>query len=125
MLSRLLADFVLCFHFGFVIFALFGGLLVLFRRRAAWLHVPAVLWSSVVNLAGWVCPLTPIENRFRSLAGQEGYQGGFIEHYIGNLVYPGGMTRDLELTAGVSVVAWNLIVYAFVIYRSRHKRSAA
>ncbi|GAB4486155.1 MAG: DUF2784 domain-containing protein [Thermodesulfovibrionales bacterium] len=119
MLSRILADLVLCLHFGFILFVLFGGLLVLYRRSAAWVHVPAVLWSSVVNLASWICPLTPIENRFRSLAGQAGYTGGFIEHYISNLVYPGGMTREIELLAGVSVVLWNLAVYAFVIIRSR------
>ncbi len=122
MLPKVLADAVLFSHFLFILFALFGGLLVLYRRWFLWLHMPVVLWSAVVNLAGWICPLTPLENSFRAAAGQAGYKGGFIEHYIGSLVYPGGMTRDLELIAGVSVLVWNVLVYFFVILRKRHER---
>jgi hypothetical protein len=116
---RLLADSILLFHFAFVVFALFGGVAVLYKRWVLWLHLPVVLWSSVVNLAGWICPLTPMENMFRSLAGQAGYEGGFVEHYIKPLVYPVGMPRELELVAGVSVLVWNVFVYTFVAFWMR------
>lgn len=119
MLSRVLAELVLLAHFAFVLFAVFGGLLVLKSRRWAWIHVPAVVWASIVNLASWTCPLTPVEQSFRNAAGQAGYTGGFIEHYIGPIVYPGGMPRRLELVAAFSVVAWNLLVYGMVLMRRR------
>lgn len=119
MLSGALADAVLSFHFLFILFAIFGGFINLYNKKVAWLHVPVVLWSSIVNLAGLTCPLTPIENYFRSLAGQAGYPGGFVEHYIGQLVYPAGMPRKLELVAAASIIAWNFVVYAFLVWKHR------
>ena len=122
MLARLFADTVLLLHFFFVIFAILGGLAVLYKRRVIWLHVPVVLWSSLVNLAGWTCPLTPLENFFHAAAGQAGYEGGFLEHYIEPLVYPSGMPRNFQLIAGVSILVWNLVVYVFLIYwQERHR----
>jgi hypothetical protein len=115
MRARILGNFVLALHFAFVVFSVLGGFLVLWNRWIAWLHVPAVLWSSFVNLFSHVCPLTPMENRFRQLAGQAGYEGGFVEHYIAPLVYPGGMPRRMELIAGWSILTWNAFVYAFVV----------
>ncbi len=113
--SRLGADLVLLAHFLFVAFAVFGGLLLLADQRWAWLHLPVVAWSSVVNLAGWTCPLTPLEKALRSRSGGAGYQGGFVEHYVGRLVYPGGMPRRMELIAGVSIVVWNAMVYGAIV----------
>lgn len=110
---RAAADAVLVVHFAFVLFALFGGLLLLLSRAWAWVHLPVVLWSSVVNLASWTCPLTPLEQACRRRAGQS-YEGGFIQHYVGSLVYPQGMPRRLEWIAGFSVVIWNALVYAAV-----------
>jgi hypothetical protein len=121
MLPRLLADFILLFHFAFIVFAIFGGILVLYKRWILWIHVPVILWASVVNLADWVCPLTPLENMFYSMAGQAGYERGFIEHYITPIVYPNSMPRELELVAGVSILVWNIIVYAFVAFRVRRR----
>jgi hypothetical protein len=118
-LSRLLADIVLLLHVAFVIFALFGGLIVLCRRWVALIHLPVLLWASLVNIASWTCPLTPLENALRSLAGQAGYEGGFVEHYIMPLVYPDIMTRDLEIVSGFLVLACNGLIYAFVIRRVR------
>ncbi len=115
MFSKISADTVILFHFAFVFFAVFGGVAVHYKRQVAWFHIPAVLWSSVINLGGWICPLTPLENYFRSKAGLAGYEGGFIEHYIEPLVYPAGMPRNFQLIAGISVVLWNVLVYAFVL----------
>jgi hypothetical protein len=106
---------VLLVHFLFIVFAVFGGLLVLRNSAWAWAHIPAVLWSSLVNLMSWTCPLTPGENALRKRAGQAGYAGGFVAHYIGTVVYPGGMPRRLELVAGTSVLVGNALVYAAIL----------
>ena len=118
MISRLAAAAVLILHLLFVLFAVLGGLLILLDWRWMWVHLPAVTWSSVVNLAGWTCPLTPLENTFRRRAGSA-YEGDFIQHYVGALVYPKGMPRTLELVAGVSIVAWNTAVYAVLALSGR------
>lgn len=113
-INRLAADAVLLLHFAFVIFAVFGGFLVLLDRRWMWLHIPSVLWSSIVNLASWTCPLTPLEKGYRQRVGKA-YDGGFVQHYIAPAVYPGGMPRRLELIAGISILVWNVIVYAAIL----------
>jgi hypothetical protein len=114
--NRIAASLVLLLHFAIVAFAVFGGFAILVDSRWAWVHVPIVIWSSVVNLAGWTCPLTPLENRFRAAATGAGYEGGFVEHYIGALVYPGGMPRRRELVAGVAIAFWNGLLYGFIIW---------
>lgn len=120
MLYRFGADLVLVAHFLFAGFAVFGGALVFLNPDWAWAHIPAVLWSAVVNLAGWTCPLTPLENALRMRAGQSGYAGGFVQHYFGSAVYPRGMPRRLELLAGVSILTGNALVYAgYLAWSSR------
>ena len=121
MTARILADLVLGFHFAFIVFAVLGGFLVLWKPRIAWLHVSSVVWSAFVNLFSQVCPLTPIENRFRHLAGQAGYEGGFIEHYITRLVYPGVMPERWGLIAGFSVLIWNVLVYTLLVATLRRR----
>lgn len=115
MLYRIGADLVLLAHFLFAAFAVFGGALAFYNPAWSWVHVPVVLWSGVVNLMSWTCPLTPLEKSLRSRAGQLEYSGGFVQHYVGQLVYPRGMPRQLELVAGISVLACNALVYAGVI----------
>jgi Protein of Unknown function (DUF2784) len=115
--TKIKTDLVLGVNFTFVIFSVLGGFLVLWKRWIAWFQVPSVPWSSFVSLFSHVCPLTPIENRFRRLAGQAGYEGGFVQHYVAPLVYPGGMPRRMELIAGFSVLIWNACFYAFVVLR--------
>jgi hypothetical protein len=114
---RLAADLVLMSHFMFAAFAVFGGFLAFNNPAWAWVHIPVVLWSSIVNLMSWTCPLTPIEKALRVRAGQTGYSGGFIQHYIGRAVYPRGMPRQLELVAGISILAGNALVYAGVLVK--------
>jgi hypothetical protein len=116
MFYRLGADLILLAHFAFVGFAVFGGVLVYCSPTWLWVHIPVVLWSSAVNLMSWTCPLTPAEKYLRNRAGQAGYSGGFVEHYIGRLVYPRGMPRQLELVAGVSILAGNVFVYAAIFF---------
>jgi Protein of Unknown function (DUF2784) len=113
-IDRLAANLVLLVHLAFVLIAVFGAFGVLINPYWAWVHVPIVVWSSVVNLADWTCPLTPLENRLRAAASEVGYEGGFVQHYIGPVVYPGGMPRRLELVAGIVIVLWNVVLYGFI-----------
>ena len=115
-LSRLAANLILLAHFAFVLLAVFGAIGILVHPAWAWLHLPVVLWSSIVNLAGWTCPLTPMENRLRVAGYGAGYEGGFVHHYIGPLVYPRGMPRQLELVAGVSILLWNGVMYGGIYW---------
>ena len=119
MIYRLLADLVLVLHFAFVAFALFGGLLVWRRPGIAWLHLPALVWGVAVQWADWICPLTPLENHFRMLGGEAGYEGGFIEHFVLKLLYPGDLTLELRYLLGMVLLAVNVVVYARLIFRRR------
>jgi hypothetical protein len=108
---QLLADLVLIVHLAFVVFVLCGGLLVLKWRRIAWLHLPAVVWGAVVEFTGWICPLTPLENWLRALGGETSYRSDFIAQYLLPVLYPGDLTRDLQLLLGTGVVVLNAAVY--------------
>ncbi len=117
--AGLFADLLVALHFAFIVFVIFGGLLVLRWRRMVWLHLPAVLWGALIEFVGWVCPLTPLENRLRAAAGEAGYAHGFIEHYVAPVVYPAGLTPHVQLYLGVGVIVVNLLVYAYVLHRPR------
>ena len=122
-LPSLLADLVVAVHFLFVLFVVFGGLLVLRWPRLAYLHIPAAIWGAAIEFGGWICPLTPLEQWLRRQAGDAAYSGGFIEHYILPLLYPSALTRSLQITLGLSVLAVNLIIYAYA-FRKRRTRSS-
>jgi hypothetical protein len=106
-----LADLILCVHLGFVLFVIFGGLLVLKWRWIAWLHLPAALWGAVVEFTGWICPLTPLENWLREQGGEATYRSDFITQYLLPVLYPEDLTRDLQLLLGTGVVVLNAAVY--------------
>ena len=122
---RLLADGVVIVHFLFIAFVVGGGLLVLRWPRLALLHIPAPCWGALIELSGWICPLTPLENGFRQAAGETGYHGGFIEHYLLPIVYPAGLTRGIQLAMAAAVILINLVVYGWLVYRRRQARSGA
>ncbi len=119
MLFRALADATVVVHFGFLLFVVLGGLLVLRRPRLAWAHLPAAVWGILIEFVGWVCPLTPLENHLRALGGQAGYQGGFIAHYVTAALYPEGLTRGTQVVLGVLVLALNAFIYRRVWTRRR------
>jgi hypothetical protein len=116
---RILADAVLLLHLLFILFVLMGGFLVLRRPPLAWAHIPAVLWGAAIEFFGWICPLTPMENVLRHMAGETGYGGGFMEHYLLPLIYPGALTREMQIGLGLLVVGVNAVVYYFVWCRRR------
>jgi hypothetical protein len=122
---RLLADAVLVFHAAFIAFALLGGLTVLWRRAMALPHLAALAWGAWVIGTGRICPLTPLENQFRAAAGQQGYGGGFIEHYLLNAIYPPGLTRTVQVLLAVGLVVLNLGIYGLVAFRIRRSKPVA
>ena len=117
MSDRLLADAVVVLHLAFIAFALGGGALVLLRPVLAWAHLPAVAWAAFVEFTGRVCPLTPLENALRRRAGDAGYAGGFVEHYVIPVIYPAGLTPAIQVAIGVLVVAVNVAVYVALMRR--------
>jgi hypothetical protein len=118
----LAADAIMAFHFLFIAFALLGSLLVLWKRWIVWLHVPALAWGAWIEASGRICPLTPLENHFRDLAGQTTYGEGFITHYLGPIVYPTGLSRNAQFLMLGILVAVNLIGYGLVIARRARRR---
>ena len=116
---RVAADVVVLTHFSFVLFVVLGGLLTLHRRWWAWLHLPAAVWGALIEFAGWICPLTPLERWLRVQAGEGGYEGGFIQHYIVSVLYPAGLTRSVQIGLGLAVVILNLAIYWTIFIRKR------
>jgi len=121
----LLADLVVVAHAAFVVFVVIGGFLSLRWPRLAWAHVPAFAWGAWVELSDTICPLTPLEQRFRVLAGQAGYGGSFIEHYLEPILYPTGLTRQIQVGLGIAVLVGNLIVYLMLWRRFAARRRRA
>lgn len=120
---RLLADAVVVVHTLFVAFVVAGGLLALRWRRAALVHLPCAIYGAAIALVGWVCPLTPLENRLRRAAGEAGYEGGFIEHHLLPILYPAPYPDWLGWALGATVVATNAAIYALVLGRGRGGRA--
>lgn len=123
-LYQFLADIVLVAHFAFVVFVLAGGLLLLRWPRLVWMHLPAVAWVVFIEVAGWVCPLTPLENYFRALAGGNVYQGDFIGRYLLPLIYPASLTPTIQLILAGVVIVFNLTIYTVIIRVRKRARQA-
>ncbi|HJU43792.1 MAG TPA: DUF2784 domain-containing protein [Vicinamibacterales bacterium] len=123
MLYRLLADATVVLHLVFVVFVVAGGLLVLRWPRAAWLHVPAAAWGALIEFAGWICPLTPLENWLRRQGGQVAYSTSFVEHYLIPILYPQSLTREMQWILGGFVLVVNVAVYAIVLRRRTTPRA--
>ena len=121
MVYRLFADATVVFHLAFVLFVVAGGLLVLRWPRLAWLHVPAALWGALIEFAGWICPLTPLENWLRRQGGQGVYSTSFVEQYLLPVLYPHSLTREMQWILGGFVLVINVTVYAVVLRRRAHR----
>jgi hypothetical protein len=117
MFYRFWADFVVLLHFGFVLFAILGGFLVIRWKKSAWVHLPTALWAILIEFGGWICPLTPLEKWLRQQGGELVYQTGFIEQYILPVLYPAALTRQLQIILGLFVLSVNIIIYGWLVYR--------
>jgi hypothetical protein len=126
MLFRMLADLTVAFHFAFLLFVVAGGLLTI---RYRWLAIPQLLaagWGVYVEaMPGMVCPLTPLENAFARRAGEAGYQGSFIEHYLIPVIYPEGLTPTVQCVLAGLVVVVNVAAYAWRWRASSHRDGIA
>jgi hypothetical protein len=114
---RLLANAVVSFHALFIGFIVFGGFLTWRWRWVAVLHIPSAIWGVLIEYRGWICPLTPLENTLRAKAGQSGYSGGFIEHYVVPAMYPSGLTPRVQAVLGTVVLVINLFAYGVLVRR--------
>ena len=123
MIYRLAADLLLLIHLFFIAVVVLGGLVVLRRPGLAWIHIPVVAWGFTVELLGWICPLTPLEQKMRAAAGDGGYSGGFIDHYLVPLIYPDGMTTGTRVIFAALVVSINLAIYLRLWRKMRKLRS--
>jgi len=125
-LARIAADTVVTIHFAFVAFVAVGGFLAWRWRRVIWLQIPTVIWGALIEFIGWTCPLTPVENHLRSIAGQSQYEGSFIEHHLLSVLYPVDYTMALRVTLGLLVVLLNALAYggyALIWMRERPTKS--
>ena len=120
MIWRALADLVLLIHLAFIVFVIVGGFLAIRWRWLPWIHLPAAAWATTIELKGWICPLTPVENWFRQAGGEAGYPGGFIEHYLMPIVYPAGLTQEIQTYLGLGVLLINGVAYS-VVWSRRHR----
>jgi len=116
------ADALVILHLAFIVFVMLGGLLLLKWRRLSYLHLPAVVWGTLVELRGWLCPLTPLEQHFRTLAGETGYSGGFIQHYLLPLIYPAGLTREVQTILAICLISSNLVIYTVIYVKYRRDK---
>jgi hypothetical protein len=125
MVHAWLADAVLVLHGLFIVWVVLGALAVAWRSWLAWLHLPAAAWAVWISWTGGLCPLTPLEQSLRRAAGQRGFEGGFIEHYLAAAIYPEGLTVDRQIAIGLAVIAINLALYAWVWRRAARRRGIA
>lgn len=120
-MSLFLADLVLIVHTLFVVFVIFGGLIVLKWHKVMWLHIPCALWGALIEFFGWICPLTYLENYFLEIGNGNSYDGGFIQHYLLPIIYPPGLTTGIQILLGATVIVINLIIYC-IIWRYRYDK---
>ncbi|MFC1857972.1 DUF2784 domain-containing protein [Thermodesulfobacteriota bacterium] len=120
---HILADITILLHFAFLIFAVFGGILVFWWPRVLWLHLPAVIWAVIVEAAGWICPITYLEDWLLIKGGWTVDSGGFVEDYIVPVLYPANYTRNLRILLAVSVVFINMIIYGLLYWYKLKKKT--
>jgi hypothetical protein len=121
LIYRLGADALVLLHAGFVLFVVLGSLLVRWRQRIVWAHLAALAWGAGIEIAGGICPLTPLENQLRQRGGQAGYGGGFVDHYLLPALYPDGLTHRVQVVLGLAVLAFNVGIYAILMRRARRE----
>ena len=113
---HLLADLVVIIHLTFVLFSVAGALLVIGWRKIFYIHLPAAVWAAWIEFSGKICPLTPLEKWLRIKGGDAGYSGDFVGHYILSILYPSGLTREVQFILGGVVVGLNIIIYGYILF---------
>ena len=123
MIYRILADMVVVCHFGFIVFVVFGVLLVYRWRWISFLHIPAVIWGALIETFGWLCPLTHLEWYLLQAGGRMAYESDFINRYIIPVVYPEKLERGTQIVIGLIVIIINVLAYGWLL-RTRNNNSS-
>lgn len=122
MIYNSLAGLVVLIHLGFILFSVFGALLLIRWRKMIWLHLPAAAWAAWIEFSGRICPLTPLENWLRIKGAESGYSGDFVGHYLLPLIYPTSLTREFQIILGVIVAGVNMAIYGYVFFFNKKLR---
>jgi len=108
------ANLILIVHFIFILFVVFGALLFFASTKIIFIHIPAFIWGSYIELTNSICPLTYLENWFLQKANLMTYSEGFIQNYLVPIVYPVNLTKDIQIYLGITLIVINIVIYAFV-----------
>ena len=119
MLFGVFADLLVVIHLAFILFVVLGGLLVIRWPRLAFVHLPAAFWGALIEFGNWICPLTPLEQKLRLAVGEGAYSGSFVAQYIIPLVYPAGLTREIQLGLGLLLVFLNILIYGYLLLKRK------
>ena len=111
---ELAANLTLIVHFAFILFVVFGALLFFVATKIIFIHFPALIWGSYIELTNSICPLTYLENWFLHKANLTTYSEGFIQNYLVPIVYPVSFTKDLQIYLGIALIVINIVFYAFI-----------
>ena len=109
------ANLTLSIHFTFIVFVIFGALLLFASIRIAFIHIPSVIYGIYVEFSHSICPLTYLENWFLGKANMKSYQSSFIEQYLIPIVYPNNLTTELQFYLGFLLIFSNIVIYVLVI----------
>ena len=116
---ELAANLTLIVHFAFILFVVFGALLFFVTTKIIFIHFPALIWGSYIELTNSICPLTYLENWFLHKANLTTYSEGFIQNYLVPIVYPMNMTKDLQIFLGIGLIVINIVIYAFIFSKQK------
>jgi len=111
---ELSANLILFVHFIFILFVVFGALLFFVSTKIIFIHIPAFIWGSYIELTHSICPLTYLENWFLHKANLTTYSEGFIQNYLVPIVYPVSLTKDLQIYLGIALIVINIVIYVFI-----------
>ena len=111
---ELAADIILIIHFLFILFVIFGALLFFVSKKIVFIHIPAIIWGSYIELTHSICPLTYLENWLLQKANLTTYSECFIQYYLVPIVYPTNLTKDIQIYLVISIIVINIVIYAFI-----------
>ena len=112
----ILAKTTLVLHLFFIIFVIFGSFFIFIKFKFIFLHLPSLFWGIYIEFSHSICPLTYLENWFLGKAGTSFYTGGFMEHYIYNIIYPVGINAEMQVIFGIILISFNLLTYCSIFY---------
>ena len=116
---EIFATLALILHFSFILFVIFGAILILKFKKIIYLHIPAVAWGAYIELSHSICPLTHLENFFLKKAGKDQYSVDFIENYIFKIIYPPALNYEIQTYLGVILIFVNLLIYYYIVKKIR------